>query len=124
MLAPKTKKKVRGFLSRLNYITRFISQITTCEPISRLLQKKKAVVWNEEYQEIFDKIKHYLKNPPLLAPLIPSKSLILYLTTTKKAMGCVLWKHDESGGKERMIYYLIMFFIDCESKYTMTEKLY
>jgi len=33
--------KMRGFLGRLNYIVRFISQLTvTCEPIFKLLRKK------------------------------------------------------------------------------------
>ena len=41
MSAPKTEKEVRGFLGRLNYIARFISQLTvTCEPIFRLLRKR------------------------------------------------------------------------------------
>ena len=34
MPAPRIEKDVRGFLGRLNYIARFISQLTTtCEPI-------------------------------------------------------------------------------------------
>ena len=40
MPAPRTEKEVRGFLGRLNYIARFISQLTaTCEPIFKLLCK-------------------------------------------------------------------------------------
>jgi hypothetical protein len=35
MPTPKIEKDVRGFLERLNYIARFISQLTTtCDPIS------------------------------------------------------------------------------------------
>ena len=38
MPAPKTEKQVRGFLGRLNYISRFISHMTaTCGPIFKLL---------------------------------------------------------------------------------------
>lgn len=38
MQVPKIKKKVKGFLGRLNYIARFISQMTTTgEPIFRLI---------------------------------------------------------------------------------------
>ena len=34
MPTPKTEREVSGFLGRLNYIARFISQMTTtCEPI-------------------------------------------------------------------------------------------
>jgi hypothetical protein len=40
MPAPQTEKQVRGFLGRLNYISRFISHMTaTCGPIFKLLRK-------------------------------------------------------------------------------------
>ena len=40
IFAPETKKKVQGFLGKLNYITCFISQlIITCESIFWSLQK-------------------------------------------------------------------------------------
>jgi hypothetical protein len=61
MLAPKIEKVVRGFLGRSNYITYFISQLTvTCELIFRLLKKKNPGVWDNDCQEVFDKIKRYL----------------------------------------------------------------
>jgi ribonuclease HI len=124
MSAPKTEKEVRSFLGRLNYIARFISQLTvTCEPIFRLLRKKNPGVWDEDCQEAFDKIKQYLQNPPLLVPPVPGKPLILYLTVTESAMGCVLGQHDESGRKEQVIYYLSKKFTECESRYSMIEKL-
>ena len=124
MPAPKTEKEVRGFLGRLNYIARFISQLTTtCDPIFRLLRKKNPGIWNTECEEAFEKIKQYLLNPPLLIPPIPKRPLILYLTVTETAMGCVLRQQDESGRKERAIYYLSKKFMECESRYTMIEKL-
>ncbi|XP_061945039.1 uncharacterized protein LOC133669048 [Populus nigra] len=124
MTIPKTEKEVRGFLGRLNYIARFISQLTTtCEPIFRLLRKKNPGTWDNDCQEAFDKIKQYLQNPPLLVPPVPGRPLILYLTVTEVAMGCVLGQQDESGRKEQAIYYLSKKFTDCESRYTMTEKL-
>ena len=40
MPSPETEKEVRDFLERLNYISRFISHLTsTCEPIFKLLRK-------------------------------------------------------------------------------------
>ena len=72
----------------------------------RLLRKKNPGTWNEECEEAFNKIKHYLQNPPLLVPPVSGKPLVLYLTVTEAAMGCVLGQHDETGRKERAIYYL------------------
>jgi hypothetical protein len=61
MPAPRTEKQVRGFLGRLNYISRFISQMTaTCGPIFKLLRKDQGVVWTEDCQKAFDSIKEYL----------------------------------------------------------------
>ena len=41
MLLPKTKKEIKAFLSRLQYISRFIAQLTPiCELIFKLLRKK------------------------------------------------------------------------------------
>ena len=58
---PKTEKEFRGFLGRLNYITRFISHLTaTCEPIFKLLKKDQVVRWNDECQAAFERIKEYL----------------------------------------------------------------
>ena len=69
MPAPSTKKKVMGFLGRVNYISRFISHLTAiCEPIFKLLKKGQVVRWNDDCQISFDKIKEYLQEPPILMP--------------------------------------------------------
>ena len=44
MPSPRTEKEVKGFLGRLNYISRFISHLTaTCEPIFKLIKKDQVV---------------------------------------------------------------------------------
>ena len=105
---PCTEKEVRGFLERLNYIVRFIFQLTaTCEPIFKLLRKYQVVEWNEDCQITFDKIKQFLREPPILRPSVPERPLILYLTVLDGSIGCVLGQHDETGKKEHAIYYLL-----------------
>ena len=40
IFAPKTKKEVKGFLGKLQYISRFIARLTyICEPIFHLFRK-------------------------------------------------------------------------------------
>ena len=40
MPPPKNEKEIRGFIGRLQYISRFIAKLTTiCEPIFKLLRK-------------------------------------------------------------------------------------
>ena len=58
MTVPKIEKEVRSFLGCLNYISRFISQLTVkCKPIFRLLRKKNHKVSDVDCQEALDKIK-------------------------------------------------------------------
>ena len=50
MKPPRTKKEIRGFLGRIQYIGRFIAQLTmTCEQIFQLLKKEVPTMWNEQY---------------------------------------------------------------------------
>ena len=49
---PRIEKEIRGFLGRMQYISRFIAQLSTaCEPLFRLLKKEIPTVWNEKCQE-------------------------------------------------------------------------
>ena len=107
MPVPKTEKQVRGFLGRLNYISRFISHLTaTCGLIFKLLCKDQEMIWTEDCQKAFDSIKNYLLNPPILIPPVEGRPLIMYLTVLEDSMGCVLGQQDETGRKEHAIYYL------------------
>ena len=111
-------------MGRLNYIARFISQMTTkCDPIFKMLRKHNSDKWDEKCQIAFNKVKEYLTNASVLVPLVPGRPLILYLTVHERSMGCVLGQDDETGRKERAIYYLSKKFTDYESKYSSLEKM-
>ena len=124
MPEPRTEKQqVRGFLGRLNYIARFISQLTTtCEPLFKLLCKNQSVHWNKDCQEAFGKIKQRLMNPPVLMPPVPGRPLILYMTILDESMGCMLGQNYESGKRECTVYYLSKKFTACEMNYSLLER--
>ena len=91
MPAPKTETQVRGFLGRLNYISRFNSHMTaTCAPIFKLFRKDQSCDWTEDCQKAFESIKEYLLEPPILSPPVEGRPLIMYLTVLEDSMGCVL----------------------------------
>jgi ribonuclease HI len=123
MPAPRTEKEIRSFLGRINYIARFIAQLTaTCEPLFKLLRKDVKIKWTEDCQKAFDKIKEYLLNPPILVPPTPGRPLILYLTVQEASMGCMLGQQDKTGKKEQAIYYLSKKFTEPETRYLLVEK--
>ena len=48
MPMPKIEKNVRGFIEKLQYISKFIVKLTIiCDPIFKLLKKNQLVEWNE-----------------------------------------------------------------------------
>uniref|UniRef100_A0A2N9JBM4 Uncharacterized protein n=1 Tax=Fagus sylvatica TaxID=28930 RepID=A0A2N9JBM4_FAGSY len=120
----RTEKEIRSFLGRINYIARFIAQLTaTCEPLFKLLRKDVKIKWTEDCQKAFDKIKEYLLNPPILVPPTPGRPLILYLTVQEASMGCMLGQQDETGRKEQAIYYLSKKFTEPETPLLATRGL-
>ncbi|XP_031378344.1 uncharacterized protein LOC116193739 [Punica granatum] len=121
---PSSVREVRGFLGRLNYIARFIANLTDkCQPLFRLLRKNAAIEWDEECQKAFDTIKAYLVRPPVLVPPTPGRPLVLYLTVRRQSLGCMLGQEEESMHTERAIYYLSKKFTDGESNYSEIEKM-
>ena len=95
----------------------------TCAPIFKLLQKYQSCDWTEDCQKAFHSIKEYLLEPLILSPPVEGRPLIMYLNVLEDSMGCVLSQQDESGKKEYAIYYLSKKFMDCETRYSMLERL-
>ena len=122
MPPPKSEKEIRGFLGRLQYISRFITKLTsTCEPIFKLLRKNEPHIWKDECQKSFEHIKKYLLHPPILVPPQRGKPLLLYLSIIRDAVESMLAQEDNEKNK-RTIYYLSKRFRDYETRYSPIEK--
>ena len=123
MPVPRTEKEIKGFLGRLQYFSHFIAKLTDiCEPIFRLLMKNHPSVWNNDCQLTFEKIKEYLLSSSVLVPSTPGHPLLLYLSVSNMALGCMLAQFDVSGN-ERVIYYMSKRMLEYEMRYVMIERL-
>ena len=67
--APTCKKDLQKFLGKVNFLKRFISnlsgKIDAFTPILRL-KDETEFTWGAKQQEAFEKIKTYLSSPPVL----------------------------------------------------------
>ncbi|PNX58328.1 hypothetical protein L195_g059137, partial [Trifolium pratense] len=75
---PGTKKQLQSLLGKINFLRRFISNLSgKAQPFSPLLKLKKDDVfeWGMEQQKVFDEIKTYLSKPPTLMPPIRDKAM-------------------------------------------------
>ena len=69
----------------------------------------------------FKRIREYLLSPLVLVPPIPGHLLLLYLSVSDIALGCMLVQLDDLGRK-RAIYYLSKRMLDYETRYVMIER--
>ena len=87
MPTPRTKREIRGFLGRLQYLSCFIAILTNiCEPIFRILRKNQLTIWNDDCQHAFEKIKECLISSPILVPPTLGCPLLLYLSILDMAL--------------------------------------
>ncbi|XP_039683800.1 uncharacterized protein [Medicago truncatula] len=123
--APSTKKELQSLLGKINFLWRFISNLSgKTQAFSPLLRLKKDDVfkWEPEHQKSFDEIKSYLVNPPVLSPLLKDRRMKLYIAASDGTIGSMLAQEDEHG-TERAIYYLSRVLNDVETRYHPSEKL-
>jgi hypothetical protein len=90
---PTCKKEVQSLLGKVNYLRRFISNLTgwieSLLPLVRL--KHEAYFrWGGEQQKAFDQIKVYMTGPPMLRAPESGRPFRLYITAQDKIISTVL----------------------------------
>nr|KYP55434.1 Transposon Ty3-G Gag-Pol polyprotein [Cajanus cajan] len=122
---PSNKKELQSLLGKVNFLRRFISNLSgktkIFSPLLRL-KKEQEFRWDKDHQKAFDNIKEYLAHPPVLAPISEGKQLKLYISTSDSTIAGMLAQEDENG-IERVIYYLSRMLVGAEIRYSPLEKL-
>jgi len=124
---PENADELRSFLAFAGYYRRFVkdfSKIT--RPLSELLpptsvkkgksKHHKLWKWTDNEQEIFDKLKHILCSPPILAYPDFNKPFELHTDASIKALGAVLYQTQED--KKRVIAYASRALNKAERNYS------
>src|SRR4051812_29444312 len=120
---PSTKKELQSLLGKINFLRRFISNLSgrtqAFSPLLRLREGK--FEWRVEHQEAFDRIKQYLIHPLILSPPNGKKHMRLYISASDDTIGSMLAQEDENG-IERAIYYLSRALNDAETRYSAIKN--
>ena len=92
MMKPPTTKELQKLIGKINFVRRFISNLSgRIEPFMGLVKIKSddEFRWGAEQQQAFDEIKEYLSKPPVLVP--PQKigrSMCTYPWVTLPLLRC------------------------------------
>ena len=119
-----TKIELQSLLGKINFIRRFISNLSKrVLPFSPLLKLKndQKFKWGDVQQKTFEEIKEYMKCPPVLVPSQQGKPFKLYISVDNRTIGSALMQEFE--GKERVVFYLSRSLLDLETRYSPTKKL-
>ena len=121
MVLPRTVKEVQNLTGRIAALNRFVFRATDkCLPFFKTL--KQAFAWTDECEAVFQELKRYLSNPPLLSPSPGGGgNLYLYLAVSTTAMSAALIR--EVARKQLPVYYVSQAFQGAESSYPRIEKI-
>ena len=120
MCSPRTTKEVQSLTGRVAALNRFVSKATDkCLPFFKTL--KKAFAWTEECETAFQKLKHYLSNPPLLSPSKEGEDMFLYLAVSVTAVNAALIR--EENRMQLPVYYVSQAFQGAEARYPPIKKI-
>jgi hypothetical protein len=125
MVPPTTKKELQQLIGKINFVRRFISNLSgRIEPFMELVKTKTTdeFRWGAEQQRAFEEIKEYLSKPPVLVPPQQDRPFYIYLSMGNTSIASVVVQLYD--GKEKVVFYLSRRLLDAETRYPDMEKLY
>ncbi|CAL8164898.1 unnamed protein product [Prunus armeniaca] len=119
-LPPRNKKELQSLLGKVNFLRRFISNSAgKIQPFSSLLRLKQEQTfkWEEQHQQAFEEIKHYLSNPPVLSPPKRGRPLKLYVSASEISIGSLTEVERKYSAIERLC--LALYFTAVKLRHYM-----
>jgi hypothetical protein len=117
MVPPTTKKELQQLIGKINFIRRFISNLSgRIEPFMELIKVKAndEFRWGAEQQQAFEDIKEYLSKPPVLVPPQQGKPFYVYLSVGNTSIASIIVQ--EQDGKERVVFLSQQKDVRCGNK--------
>ncbi|GJY03694.1 putative reverse transcriptase domain-containing protein [Tanacetum coccineum] len=98
--SPTTPTEVRQFLGLAGYYRRFIQGFSKiAKPLTKLTQKNKKYIWEEDQESAFQLLKRKLCEAPILALPKGNDDFVVYCDASLQGLGAVLMQ------KEKVIAY-------------------
>lgn len=117
MEAPTDKGGVRRFLGMVNYVSKFIPNVSTItSPLRNLLKDKVDFNWFAEHENAFKQIKSLLSSSTVLKVFNSSKEAIIQCDSSKDGLGACLIQEGHP------VSYASRSLTETEQNYAQIEK--
>jgi hypothetical protein len=124
MVPPSMKRELQKLIGKINFVRRFISNLTgRIEPFMDLVKIKadEEFRWEAKQQRAFKEIKEYLARPPMLVPPQQDRLFYIYLSVGDTSIASIVV--EVYDGKKKVVFYLSRIMLDTETRYHEIEKL-
>lgn len=117
MKEPTNVTELRQFLGMINYLTKFLPNITTViHPLQNLLKSDVTWTWSSAQQAAFEQVKKQITDTPVLAFYDPEQKLTVENDACEYGLGSVLLQEG------RPVAYASRSLSETESRYAQIEK--
>lgn len=117
MNAPSNVKELRTFLGFIQYLAKFIPNLSEVSaPLRELLVKNVAWHWEDPQEESFNKLKQLASQAPVLGFYDPQGPITLQVDASSKGLGAVISQN------EKPIAYASRALTEAQQKYAQIEK--
>ena len=101
---PRNKKELQRLTGKLVTLEWFIARFTDkLRPFFLVLRKADATGWTDNCQSAFEKIKHYLTQPPIMSSPQLGERLYTYLAVSDWAISTVLFRSQHTRSRNLFI---------------------
>jgi hypothetical protein len=117
MQPPKNVDALRRFLGLVNYLAKFLSNLSdVIQPLRNLMKKDVPWTWSKTQDQAFLKVKEMVSNTPVLAFYDQKKELVLENDASEYGLGSVLFQDG------RPVAFASRSLTDTETRYAQIEK--
>ena len=117
MTVPEDKEGIQRFLGFVNYLAKFIPNLSEhSRPLRDACKGRGAFYWCKEQQDAFDTIKSIITSAPTLAYYNPTSDVILSADASSHSLGAVVLQG------EKPIEFAAKSLTECQCRYSQIEK--
>ena len=116
MRSPTSVKEVQRLIGCLTAISCFLPKLAEqTQPIIQLLKKSAKFTWNDDCEQVFQKLRTTLTSPPILHKPDTHQSLLVYITAIDNTVSVVLIQ--DVGDTQHPVYFVSRTLQDSETRY-------
>lgn len=119
---PNTSEEVRSFLGLVNYVGKFIPNLSTLtDPLRELTKQGAQFIWTDKHANTFEEIKQHMSNPKVLGYYDVNNRTRVIADASPVGLGAVLIQYNDQS-EARVISFASRGLTDVEKRYAQTEK--